>query len=232
MTRLQLCTTTLAALAFIATATRAQDLDRILNKAKTKVGQTTSASPASTGGVVAQAAQGNTGDIPSSPSMNELNVTNNQEFARALLTNHRPWVKGQGVNDDDYWYRWLRDEDKMPVKFTWDEPFVEYITPKQRYLWFVINDICDNLHQHADPGNPELSRYFRGPMSKVEEIHFTTTPKRLVEGQPGATEGYTFSFSPATGVLTMACSTVGGNAPGNFERSETGLRSFIQQNAK
>ena len=117
----------------------------MLSRAKASASQ--QAAPAA--GRVA-ATQGNTGPIPESPATGALNVENQQTFARAVLANHRPWTLGEGTGDDDYFYRYLRDEDHVPLKFSWDPGFVQFITPKGRYLWFTIEDMCEMLFAKSE----------------------------------------------------------------------------------
>ena len=223
----------LAALALFATAGHAQGLGGMLNKAKAKVNQATSAPTRSAGPAVAQtatqAAHGNTGPIPDSPSMSALTVDNNIEFAQTVLANHRPWVKGQGTGDDDYFYRFMRDEYKAPLKFTWDRSYVEFITPKHYYLWSVIENVCEKSFDDYDPNNQAV-RYNRAKRLKIKEWHFTTTTKRPNgEDQYAGAQGYVMSWNPATGVLTCAIS-IPYNSISNFRGED--IVNFINDNIK
>ena len=222
MRQLLSCTALLAALGgLLATpAARAQTLSGALNRAKARVSQAATATAA------AQAAPGSTGPLPESPSTNGLNVENQQAFARAVLANHRPWTLGEGTGDDDYFYRYLRDEDKMPVRFTWDQGFVQFITPKGRYLWFTIEDMCEMLYAKSDATNPD----FRARMRKVRKIHLTTTDQPLRRSDIGYGTGYRLSFDPTTGVLTAAGSTSRGIS--NFSAVDNDLVNFIEHNIK
>lgn len=219
--------TTLAMLILMATTlSHAQGLGGLLNKAKAKVNQATNTSPAP-----AWATQDNNGPIPESPPVNGLTVENQQAFARSVLDNHRPWVVGEGTHDDDYFYRYLRQEYKVPVKFTWDQPFVAYITPKSRYLWSIIEDMCEAIFAKCDPAESR-NRYFLANMSKVREIHLTTIYRPLRESDPGYDTGYLLSFDPATGILSAAAATAGTRGISNFGLVDNDLARFIQEKIK
>ena len=227
----------LAALALFATtaASQAQGLGGMLNKAKAKVSQATQATSGAASvpaPAAAQAAQGSTGNIPESPSPDNLTAENNAAYARTVLANRRPWVKGQGVRDDDYAYRRLRDEFKMPIKFTWDQGFVAYITKFHFYLWSMINNTCENLYPGADPSTPELYAATIGGLRQVREIHYTTMTQKPTDDSRGASLGYLFSFNKATGVLTMALSTAIASGPNNFGPTGPGIRTYVAQYIK
>ncbi len=212
-------TAALAALIlFAASAACSQTLGGLLNRAKAGATQAARATPTQAGPV----APGSTGPIPDSPPTNGLTVENQQTFARAVLANHRPWALGEHVGDDDYFYRYLRDEDHVPLKFSWDQGFVQFITPKGRYLWFTIEDMCTVLQPLCDAKNTT----FLAKMRKVREIHLTTTDQPLRASDIGYGTGYRFSFDPATGVLTAAGSTIRGIS--NFSSVDNDLANFIQ----
>ncbi len=223
--------TALAALALFATTapSHAQGLGGMLNQAKAKVTQTTSAPQRSAGPALAQATQGNTGPLPDAPSMSQLTVDNNIEFAQTVLANHRPWVKGQGTGDDDYYYRLLRDEYHAPLKFTWDRPYVEFITRQQTYLWFVMENVSEKIFDQYNPNIP-AGRYNRAKMLKIKEWHFTTTTKRPNgEDRYAGAQGYVMSWNPATGVLTCAIS-IPGNVISAFRGED--ITNFVNDNIK
>lgn len=149
--------------------------------------------------------QSNDGPLPPSPAPAELTVDNNIEFAQLMLTNSRPFVPGSGDGGPDGNYRRLRYEYKVPVEFTWDRPFVEYLTRHGGYLYATIEDLCESLRIYSDPENPYM-RYSRAKILKIKRVHFTTTPKPRPDTYAGPA-GYLMSWDPTTGVLTMAAST-------------------------
>jgi len=223
----------LAALALFATAGHAQGLGGMLNKAKAKVNQATSAPTRSAGPAVAQtatqAAQGNTGPIPDSPSMSALTVDNNIEFAQTVLANHRPFTAGERTVDADYFYRFNRDGYHAPIQYTWDRPYVAFITPRHYYLFSVIENFSEEMHSYYDPTETS-NRYARAKMLKIKEMHFTTTPQPAPDKYAGHS-GYVLSWNAATGVLTAAISVAPGNRGiSNFNRED--LKAFIDDNIK
>lgn len=230
MPKLTLCAAALAALTLFATpAASAQGLGGMLNKAKAKVSQATSARPTSTGGAIAQAGRGTTGDIPESPSSSELTVDNNIEFAQTVLANHRPFTAGERTTDADYFYRFNRDGYHAPIQYTWDRPYVAFITPRHYYLFSVIENFSEEMHSYYDPTETS-NRYARAKMLKIKEMHFTTTPQPAPDKYAGHS-GYVLSWNAATGVLTAAISVAPGNRGiSNFNRED--LKAFIDDNIK
>lgn len=202
---------------------QAQGVGGFLNKAKQTINQTNNSNSSSQ-------AMGNDGPIPKSPAPTDLTVDNNIEFARTVLNNHRPWIKGEHVGDDDYFYRYLRDEYKAPLQFTFDRAYVEYITARHYYLWSVIENISENLFSFYDPGKDNTSnRYFRQKLLKIKQIHLTTTTQRAQPNHYAGSAGYVMSFDAGTGILTAAIS----NAPGNQGISrinQEDIQAFIQDN--
>ncbi len=178
---------------------------------------------------VTHAAQDNTGPIPDSPSLNALTVDNNIEYAQTVLSNHRPWEGANGGGDDDYYYRWIRDGYKVPLKFTWDRSYAEFITSQQVYLWSVIENVCEKTQPQYDPKDSAV-RYIRAKQLKIKEWHFTTTNRRANgEDRYAGAQGYIMSWNPATGVLTCAIS-VPGKVISNFRGED--ITNFINDKIK
>lgn len=212
----------------------AQALGGLLKQAQQKVNQSTSGTgrTANTPPPATSLADDPTGPIPESPDPADLTVDNNMAFARIVLANHRPWAKGEHVGDDDYFYRYLRDEYKAPLQFTFDRAYVDYITPRHYYLWSVIENISENLFSFYDPAKDNTAnRYFRQKLLKIKQIHLTTTPQRAQPNHYAGSAGYVMSFDAVTGILTAAIS----NAPGNQGISrinQEDIQAFIQENVR
>lgn len=196
----RLLTAALAALTFFATpASHAQGLGGLLNAAKTK------ASQAGTG--VRQATQSAPGALPANgedpPTPPEMTPETQAEYTRLLLSDTRPVVPGQMNGSYTNWYRQLRQLEKFPIRFTWDQSALTQATEKRLWLFGNVEDFSGDLVSslHANSGS-----YLRPRLAKVTEIHYTATTKPNPSNSdvPGEGQGWFFSFNPATGVLTAA----------------------------
>ena len=219
--RLSSFSAALPAVALCAASAHAQGLGGLIDKAKAKAGEVgKGVTQGATQGVQQQA----TGELPDSPS--ELTVENQQQYARAMMADARPVVLGQGTGSPTYYYRQLHQQYHMPTVFTWDEGAVKYLTEKRMDLWAPCRDISDDLVGWLGSTQGE---YLKGPLSRVREIHLTTTPKRHDTEDGTHLSGYFLSYNPATQVLTAAMSTTDGI---NSVSADNRFGRWIQKNVK
>lgn len=188
----------LAALAlFATTASPAQGLGGVLNKAKAKMGQATP-SPAQ---AATQAAQGSAGELPyESP---DLTLESQESYARAVMANRRPLVLSQNTGAPDYFYQVLTKHFQLPLRFSWDAAALKFLTDKNRSLWSGCEDVSTDLGRTCLSGNTAPA--LKASLRKVKEIRFTTT-QALPTSEEDKEFGYIKSFNPTTGVLTAAIS--------------------------
>jgi len=217
----------LAALALLATfAASAQGLGGMLNKAKAKVNQATSAgaspSRAATAGAnpsemtpaTIEAAQQN---YPQDPSIEEM-----QEYARTLMADPRP--AGRDCRDRNCPYRRLTIDQSHPIKFTWDQAAMVKFKKHYTDLWSFIDDFSGNIGTTLTNDGSIFHVPVSKVVHKVKEIHITSKPNLEDTGKPGEEVGWWFSFNPATGVLTASMST-NGIGPNSLTMSRSGTLS-------
>ena len=207
MTTQPLFRAVLAALALFATAGHAQGLGGMLNQAKAKVGQATSAgaSPTAATRAVTQTAQGGNfanNEPPPHPKRDVLTDDTNKEYTLLMLNDPRPVVVGNAdaSGEGGYAYRAIKKE--YAIKFTWDQAALSRATKSGFTLFDYVQDACTDLRSSLRNNyEPAL----RARLPKVKEIHFTPTDKQSrLSTVPGVGAGWYFSFEPTTGVLTAA----------------------------
>ena len=183
-------------------AAHAQGLGGVLNSAKAKARQATSAPLASASPAAAVATQAGP---PATPP--ELTPDSNGEYTRALLsyantlTFHPHGEAGESPSEV-YWYCWLRAQGH-PVRFTWDAAALKLTADNRTYLSGFVEDASTDLVSGL---NGRFGPTLKPQLAKVKEIHFTTSPKKRSLDDFGTVSGFFFSFNPATGVLTAAMS--------------------------
>ena len=200
-------TAALAALAlFATTAAPAQGLGGMLNSAKAKASQARvtparAAQVAQAPAAAAQAGKGGfpaNGEDPSTPP--EMTPETEAEYTRLLLSDTRPVVPGQSNGSYTYSYRRLRQLQKFPVAFTWDQPALTRAVEGRIWLFGYVEDFSDDLVTSLTGSTREAS--LRPRLAKVKEIHFVSSDKKRTLDEPGEEQGWFYAFNPATGVLT------------------------------
>ncbi len=167
-------------------------------------------------------------DLPELPDRpRPFTLENQVQYFELWRDDKRPWPHTQDA--DNYWHRWLTQEFKVNPKLTWDQSLLEYLTSNQIPLAEVFEFMSEAL-VNGMTGNQGI--YFKAPLSKVKEIHLTTTNYKRDTQDFGHNEGYFFSYNKATGVLTAAMTTTTntfGNLPDGADRP---LPSWIIKNVK
>ena len=172
-------------------------------------------------------AQGKVADAP--PSGGHT-TANEQAYARAVMADPAPPAKDDAEHANSQYYRRLRYEYKMPVKFTWTEAAAQHLTEKRDLeLWQVIEFISTDLVRSLEGSRAE---YYTAPVGKIKEIHFTTTAQEPTPAQMGAQHGWFYSWNKATGVLTMAMSTSTKSPSPTSEDSDRNTSNWVLANVK
>jgi|GEM_PF-4084420 len=221
----------LAALAlFATTATHAQGLGGMLNKAKANVNQATRTPAAAATKATAATDYQLPPNLPNDPSIPQM-----EEYARALLADKRPLsaseMRGDG-NDPNRLYRKLTLNEVFPLKFTWDQGAMAIFKRRQVGLFPTIEDFCEDI----DGGVQSYTSYhvqLGAALHKVKEIHFASVVKPGMTGDYGQDRGFWFSFNPATGVLVAAMTdseTLPG--PASVSGSSSALTWWIRQHIR
>ena len=205
MNKSALRTAALAALALFAAAhPHAQSLGGMLNKAKAKVGQATSAG-ASSGRATAAATKATEYQLPANLS-NDPSIEEMEDYARQLLADPRPLsadeMRGNG-NEPNRLYRKLTLNEGYPIKFTWDKGAMAIFKKNQVGLFPTFENFCEDLDGGIQPYTG-YHVFLGAALHKVKEIHMTSIAKPAMTGDYGQDRGFWFSFNPATGVLTAA----------------------------
>jgi hypothetical protein len=149
-------------------------------------------------------AQG-TDELPDPPTA--LTFENQVQYANTVMADTRPVVLGDDNGSKNYYFRQLRQLKKVLVKFTWDQVAVKSLSDQSLLLMVVIEDISEDLIRQLDS---KQGVYLKTPLSKVKEIHLTTTTKKADQNEFGHNHGFFLSFDKKTGVLTAAMSTSSG----------------------
>ena len=227
----------LAALAlFATTASQAQGLGGMLNKAKAGLNSATATTKATSGSPVQAATQAatqtGTGDLPPAPDV--YTVASEQAYAHACLNDKRPVLplsENDNANSPNRYYRELHQEYHMPLTFTWDEAAVQQLIDKRSgMLWSICEDISADIVRGLS--HPADAPTLRPLLLKVKQIHLTTSPKHRSNQDGPAMHGYFLSFNPATGVLTAAMSTPDGINQVNTPPLDAVFDPWIMQHVK
>ncbi len=172
-------------------------------------------------------AQGKVADAP--PSGGHT-TANEQAYARAVMADTAPPAKDDAEHANSQYYRRLRYELKMPAKFTWTATAAQHLTEKRDLeLWQVIEFISTDLVRSLEGSRAE---YYKAPVGKIREIHFTTTAQEPTPSQMGAQHGWFYSWNKATGVLTMAMSTSTKSPSPTSEDSDRNTSNWVLANVK
>jgi hypothetical protein len=172
-------------------------------------------------------AQGKVADAP--PSGGHT-TANEQAYARAVMADAAQPSKDDAEHANSQYFRQLRYEQKMPVKFTWTETAAQHLTStRDLVLWTVIENISTDLVRSLGGSRAE---YYQAPIRKIKEIHFTTTAQEPTPAQMGAQHGWFYSWNKATGVLTMAMSTSTKSPSPTSEDSDRNTSNWVLANVK
>ncbi len=225
----------LAALALFATATasHAQGVGGLLNKAKAKVNQATSAGAnprrAATA-TASQAVQGNDGELPPRPD-DLTNVETMELYTQMIYSNTRPYDPDDREYADQY-YRRMVYMYHMPIKITWDRATIVYHAGHGSQMTDWIEAWCSQLAAGANNGNSAV--YVKPHAMKIKELHFGTT-QALPTKEDNELTGFNLAWNPATGVLRIDVCTKPGYTP-NLRRYEPtqgqGLNNWLIKNIK
>jgi|GEM_PF-6302152 len=170
------------------------------------------------------------GKVADAPKPGNHTTANEQAYARAVMADAAQPGKDDAEHANSQYFRRLRYEYKMPVKFTWTEAAAQHLTEKRDLeLWTVIENISTDLTRSLGGSRAE---YYQAPISKIKEIHFTTTTQEPTPAQMGAQHGWFYSWNKATGVLTMAMSTSTKSPSPVNEESERNTTNWILANVK
>lgn len=197
--------TTSGLLLLAISATYAQGLGGLLNKAKQKINQTTSTPTQTTQDTEYQLPP----NLPNDPSIEEM-----EKYARAMLADTRPVPKSEwgSTSDGNQYYRRLTQNEGYPIKFTWDKEAVTILQKRQSALFGYFEDFSSDLVSQLAPYT-ERHVQVGTALRKVKEIHFTSIAKPEMTGEDGQQQGWWFSYNPTTGVLSAAI-TASENLPG------------------
>jgi len=143
-------------------------------------------------------------DLPDAPYT--LTVDSQTQYANAVY-NPKRVVSGELRNDPAYWTLRLRQEFKIPIKYSWDASAVKFLTDKNILMIYFFEDIADDLGSGM---TSTQSTYLKGPLSKIKEIHLTTTPKKRTGSDDITSYGFFPTFNKSSGVLTVAISSTDG----------------------
>jgi hypothetical protein len=170
------------------------------------------------------------GKVADAPKPGDHTTANEQAYARAVMADAAQPSKDDAEHANSQYFRRLRYEYKMPVKFTWTEAAAQHLTEKRDLeLWTVIENISTDLTRSLSGSRAE---YYQAPIRKIKEIHFTTTAQEPTPAQMGAQHGWFYSWNKATGVLTMAMSTSTKSPSPVNEESERNTTNWILANVK
>ncbi len=170
------------------------------------------------------------GKVADAPPPGGHTTANEQAYARAVMADAAQPSKDDAEHANSQYYRRLRYEFKMPTKFTWTEAAAQHLTEKRELeMWQVIEFISTDLVRSLDGSRAE---YYKAPVGKIKEIHFTTTAQEPTPSQMGAQHGWSYSWNKATGVLTMAMSTSTKSPSPTSEDSDRNTSNWVLANVK
>jgi len=170
------------------------------------------------------------GKLANAPPSGGRTTTNQQEYARAVMADLAQPSKNDAEHANSQYYRRLRYEFKMPIKFTWSEAALQQLTDKRDLpLWTVIENISTDLVRALS--NSSADRFI-GPISQIKEIRLATTDQEPTPAQMGAQHGWFYAWNKAAGMLTMAMSTSTKSAAPVSEDSERNTSNWVLANVK
>ena len=170
------------------------------------------------------------GKVADAPKPGGHTTANEQAYARAVMADAAQPSKDDAEHANSQYFRRLRYEYKVPVKFTWTEAAAQHLTEKRDLeLWTVIENISTDMVRSLGGSRAE---YYQAPFAKIKTIHFTTTAQEPTPAQIGAQHGWFYSWNKATGVLTMAMSTSTKSPSPVSEESERNTTNWILANVK
>ena len=86
------------------------------------------------------------GKVADAPKPGDHTTANEQAYARAVMADAAQPSKDDAEHANSQYFRRLRYEYKMPVKFTWTEAAAQHLTQKRDLeLWTVIENISTDL---------------------------------------------------------------------------------------
>jgi len=170
-------------------------------------------------------------DLPPLPDYpRPITMENQVQYFELWRDDKRPW---KGTNDAaNYSHRRLTQEFKVNPKLTYDQGAVKFMTDNSNESSvFLMADVFERISGALVSGlDRPQGIYFKGPMSKVKEIHLTTTKYKPDTQDFGHDRGWFFSFNKSTGVLTTAMTTTS-NGYGDLA-SGNDLVNWIIKNVK
>ena len=170
------------------------------------------------------------GKVADAPKPGGHTTANEQAYAHAVMADAAQPSKDDAEHANSQYFRRLRYEYKVPVKFTWTEAAAQHLTEKRDLeLWTVIENISTDMVRSLGGSRAE---YYQAPFAKIKTIHFTTTAQEPTPAQMGAQHGWFYSWNKATGVLTMAMSTSTKSPSPVSEESERNTTNWILANVK
>lgn len=170
-------------------------------------------------------------DLPPLPDYpRPITMENQVQYFKLWRDDKRPW-EGD-TSSANYWHRWLTQGFKVNPKLTWDQGALKFMTDNSNESSvFLMANVFESISSALVTGlNRPQGIYFKGPMSKVKEIHLTITKYKPDTQDFGHDKGWFFSFNKSTGILTTAMTTTS-NGYGNLE-SGTDLVDWIIKNVK
>jgi len=139
-------------------------------------------------------------DLPPLPDYpNPITMENQVQYFELWRDDKRPW-KGD-TSSANFNHRRLIQEFKVNPKLTYDQAVLEDCTKNQIPMAEVFEILASAINQGLLNNQ---SIYFKGPLSKIKEIHLISTNKKIDTEDFGHQQGYFFSFNKATGVMAVA----------------------------